>query len=89
MPFLELTGHTWLDLLVNIIPMGILLVLDMMFIVYNPWGWDLFYVAMAHFLTLFPFVLLGILTYISGLTIQRDEERLQDPDEMTGPREAS
>ena len=78
MSLFQLTGNTWLDLLVNMIPMGILLFMDVLFFVYNPWGWDLFYVFMMHFLTLFPFVLLGLLTYVSGRVVQRDEQKLAE-----------
>jgi len=38
---LQLTEETWLDLTVNFIPIGILAALDIMFWIYNPWGWDL------------------------------------------------
>jgi len=85
MPFLQLTDDTWLDLLVNIIPLGILLFLDVLFFLYNPWGWDPFYILLAHFLTLFPFLLLGILTYVSGRAVQRDEAKLADGDAEVGP----
>lgn len=73
MSFLNLTNETWLDLTVNMIPLGILLFMDALFWVVNPWGWDPLMVFIAHFLTLFPFVLLALLTYFSGTVIQRDE----------------
>lgn len=73
MSFLNLTNETWLDLTVNMIPLGILLFMDIMFWVLNPWGFDPVFVFIAHFLTLFPFLLLAILTYVSGSIIQRDE----------------
>ena len=88
MAFLDLTHETWLDLVVNMVPMAILLLLDAMFFLYNPWGWDLLIIFFWHFLTLFPFAVLALVTYVSGLAVQRDEAKLQDPDEMTGPREA-
>lgn len=78
MSFLDLEFDTWLDLVVNMVPLGILLFLDGMFIVYNPWGWDPLFVFFMHFLTLFPFVLLAILTYVSGRAVQRDEEKLAE-----------
>lgn len=77
MGFLNLTGDTWLDLSVNVIPLGILFVLDLLFWVVNPWGWDPFYVFVAHFLTLFPLVLLAIVTWIGGAVVQRDEQRAE------------
>lgn len=73
MAFLSLTEETWLDLTVNLIPLGILAFLDAMFWVYNPWGWDPFVIAVSHFLTLFPLLLLAILTYVAGVVVQRDE----------------
>ena len=73
MAFLDLTRETWLDLTVNLVPLGILAILDALFWVVNPWGWDPFIVGVAHFLTLFPLLLLALLTYVSGVVIQRDE----------------
>jgi hypothetical protein len=73
MSVLQLTEETWLDLTVNFVPIGILAVLDVMFWVYNPWGWDLWFVFWAHVLTFVPLVLLTLLTYVSGRVIQRDE----------------
>lgn len=77
MGFLNLTTDTWLDLSVNLIPLGILLVLDLLFWVVNPWGWDPFYVLVAHFLTLFPLALLAVVTYVGGAVVQRDEQRAE------------
>ncbi|MFC7141655.1 DUF6684 family protein [Halosimplex aquaticum] len=77
MSFLKLTDETWLDLTVNFIPIGILAFLDVMFWVYNPWGWDLWFVFWMHVLTFIPLVLLTILTYVSGRIIQRDERRAE------------
>jgi len=76
MAFLDLTHETWLDLTVNVIPLGILLVMDVLFWVVNPWGWDPFVIVVSHFLTLFPLVLLALLTYVSGRIVQRDEGKV-------------
>ena len=73
MAFLNLTEETWLDLTVNLVPLGILAFMDALFWVFNPWGWDPLMIVVSHFLTLFPLVLLAILTYVSGAIIQRDE----------------
>lgn len=70
----ELTGETTLDLVVNWIPLAILLFFSALFVVVNPWGWDPFVIGIAHFLTLFPFVVLAVLSYVSGLYVQRDEQ---------------
>ncbi len=76
MSFLNLTHETVLDLTVNVIPLGILLFMDALFWIYNPWGWqEPLIVGIAHFLTLFPFALLALLTYVSGSVVQRDEGR--------------
>lgn len=71
---LNLSHETLLDLTVNAIPIGILFFMDVLFIVYNPWGWDPWFVFWAHFLTLFPLVNLLLLSYVSGLFVQRDEQ---------------
>jgi len=73
MAFLDLTHETWLDLTVNLIPLAILAVMDALFWVYNPWGWDPLMIVVAHFLTLFPLLSLAILTYVAGSVVQRDE----------------
>lgn len=77
MSFLTLSENTWLDLTVNFVPIGILATLDLMFWVFNPWGWDLWYVFWMHVLTLFPLSVLTLLTYVSGRAIQRDERRTE------------
>lgn len=86
MDFLNLTEDTWLDLTVNFIPIGILAVLDVMFWVVNPWGWDLWFVFWSHVLTLVPLVLLTLLTYVSGRVIQRDERHIES---ATGSEETT
>jgi hypothetical protein len=78
MSYLDLTHETWLDLTVNLIPLGILAFMDVLFWVVNPWGWDPMLVVISHFLTLFPFVLLALLTYVSGTIIQRDEGQVAE-----------
>ena len=73
MAFLDLTEETWLDLTVNMIPLGILAFMEVMFWVINPWGFDPVIVFFWHFLTLFPLTVLALLTYFSGRIVQRDE----------------
>jgi len=73
-----LTRETLLDLTVNAIPLGILLFLDVLFWFVNPFGWDLWYVFWMHVLTLFPFTVLFVVTYVSGRVVQRDEGELAD-----------
>lgn len=81
--FLDLTHDTVLDLMVNIIPVGILIGMDLLFFIFNPFGWDLYYVGWMHFLTLFPLLLLLILTYVSGRVIQRDEQQMGEPPQVS------
>lgn len=78
MSFLKITGETWKDLTVNLVPLGILLLLDLLFWVVNPWGWDPFVLAIAHFLVIFPLLCLALLTYVSGLAIQEAEGKVED-----------
>ncbi|QLH75811.1 hypothetical protein HZS55_00165 [Halosimplex rubrum] len=89
MSVLQLTEETWLDLTVNFIPIGILAVLDIMFWVYNPWGWDLWFVFWGHVLTVVPLVLLTALTYVSGRVIQRDERAGPPEEEADAGTEAA
>ena len=58
--------ETLLDITVNLIPMGILLFFIVLFFLVNPWPPNLFIFAVAHALTIIPFVGLGILTYIAA-----------------------
>lgn len=69
----KLKEDTLLDLVVNIIPIGILAFFSLLFMVFNPWGWDPFPVLITHFLTLFPLAVLVVVTYVAGRVIQRDE----------------
>lgn len=80
---MNFTRETLLDLTVNFIPIGILLVLDLLFLVFNPWGWDPWYAFWMHFLTLFPLAVLLLLTYVSGRVIQRDEQRVEEGQDQT------
>ncbi|SFG73517.1 hypothetical protein SAMN04488063_2827 [Halopelagius inordinatus] len=66
--------ETLLDLVVNIIPMGILLFFVGVFLVYMPWEENLFLTVVSHFLTLFPLAMLALLTYVSARVISRDED---------------
>jgi ABC-type spermidine/putrescine transport system permease subunit II len=73
--------ETVLDILVNIIPMVILGFFLVMFLINSPWGYDVGISTVAHLLTLIPFVLLGILTYLSARVISRDEQAMSDSEE--------
>lgn len=65
--------ETFLDIVVNIIPMGILLFFVGLFLVYMPWEENLFLTVVSHFLTIFPLIMLALLTYVSARVISRDE----------------
>lgn len=69
----SLERETVLDITVNVVPLGILLFFTVLHVVVRPWGSDPFPLAVTAFLTLFPLLLLAILTYVSGLVVQRDE----------------
>lgn len=69
----ELEEDTLFDLLVNVIPIVILLLFSLMFVFVNPWGWDPFPVLVSQFLTLFPLLVLALVTYVAGRVVQRDE----------------
>jgi hypothetical protein len=73
---MNFTAETLLDLTVNFIPIGILVGMELLFLVHNPWDWDPWIVFWMHFLTVFPLLMLTLLTYVSGRVIQRDEQRL-------------
>lgn len=66
--------ETLLDITVNIIPMGILLFFVILFVVIHPWEFDPFYAVIQHGLTIFPFLVLVLVTYISAKLISRDEK---------------
>ena len=82
MSFLKITRETWTDLTVNLIPIGILAAMDVLFWIVNPWGWDPYVVGLAHFLTIFPLLCLLLLTYVSGRVIQRDEGRAAEAESV-------
>lgn len=69
----ELEKETLIDLVVNVIPIAMLGGFSLLFLAFNPWGWDPFPVLMTHFLTLFPLAVLVVVTYVAGRVIQRDE----------------
>ena len=67
--------ETILDLTVNAIPLGILLFFVVVFLLIRPWEQDLFIEAVAMGLLVIPFVLLALLTFVSGRAISQDEKR--------------
>jgi len=67
------TRETLLDVTVNLIPMVILLFFVVFYTAFRPWGWDPTIFVLMHFLTVFPFVLLALLTYVSARAIASAE----------------
>jgi hypothetical protein len=66
---------TLLDLTVNIIPLVIIAFFVVAFVLVNPWGVDPLASGIQFALLIAPFVLLAVLTYISGKAIAGDEKR--------------
>ncbi|GAA0235443.1 DUF6684 family protein [Haladaptatus pallidirubidus] len=58
--------ETLLDISVNLVPMFILLFFIVLFAVWTPWEGQPLIFAMSHLLTIIPFVLLGLLTWIAA-----------------------
>ncbi|MFB6255423.1 MAG: DUF6684 family protein [Haloplanus sp.] len=65
---------TLLDLVVNFIPLFIILFFIVGYAVYNPFGIDTVPSALQYALLVVPFVLLTILTYLSGKAIATAEK---------------
>jgi len=78
MPYGPFERETLLDLTVNVIPIGILVFFLLLMLIADPWGRDPFAVAVSVGLMLIPIVSLGILTYVAGRVVQRDERRASD-----------
>ncbi|WP_227356843.1 DUF6684 family protein [Haladaptatus salinisoli] len=58
--------ETLLDITVNVVPMLILLFFVVLFTVWTPWeGQPLIY-AISHFLTIFPLLVLALLTWVAA-----------------------
>lgn len=70
----SLTRETLLDLSVNLIPLGMLVVFVALFLVYSPWEGGGFELGVSIALTVIPFVFLALITYVSGAVIQKEEE---------------
>jgi hypothetical protein len=67
--------ETVLDLVVNIIPLFIILFFIVAFVLFNPFGIDPLASGIQFGLLVAPFILLAILTYISGKAIAGSEKR--------------
>lgn len=63
----------FLDLVVNFIPLFILFFFIVGYAVYNPFGVDSVFRTLQYALIVTPFVLLGVLTYLSAKAIGASE----------------
>lgn len=70
--------ETLLDLTVNVIPLGILVVFTVLFLVYSPsvFAWDSVFSTIQFAIIGTTFVLLAILTYYAGKAIAGAEKEL-------------
>jgi hypothetical protein len=66
--------ETMLDLVVNFIPLFIILFFTIGFIFFNPFGFESLTSGIQFGLLIAPFILLAILTYISGKAIAGSEK---------------
>jgi hypothetical protein len=66
--------ETLLDLVVNVIPLFIILFFTVAFVLFNPFGFEPLASGIQFGLLVAPFVLLAILTYISGKAISSAEK---------------
>jgi hypothetical protein len=65
---------TLLDLVVNFIPLGIILFFLGVYLLRQPWGFDLGISGIMLALLIVPFLALGVLTYVSAVAIAGDEQ---------------
>lgn len=74
--------ETMLDLTVNIIPLGIIVFFFVVFILYDPWGWEPLFTVLALGLLVVHFTALAVLTWLAGRTIAKEEQtgELQHPE---------
>jgi hypothetical protein len=69
--------ETWLDLTVNIIPLGILAFFFVAFLAVQPWGSDSVLSAIQFSLIAVPLVLLAVVTYYTGRAIFNAEQEAE------------
>lgn len=66
--------ETMLDLTVNFVPLGIMAFFFVLFLLFNPWGGDPLFTVLALGLIAWHFLLLALLTWLSGRTIAKEEQ---------------
>jgi hypothetical protein len=67
--------ETLLDLTVNVIPLGILIIFFVAYLVFNPFGFDSVISGIQLSIVGVSAVLLTILTYYSGAAVSKAEKR--------------
>lgn len=70
--------ETLLDLSVNVIPLGIIVFFVVVFAAAPAFKFDPFVTTIQMALLVIPFIGLAGLTYISGKTIAKDEQKLEN-----------
>lgn len=66
--------ETVLDLMVNIIPMAMLVFFIGLFLLKNPWDFNLSLTVVSHLQLIIPFVATGLLTYFAAKAVARDDQ---------------
>lgn len=61
------------QLLANVVPLLILATLTASLLAASPWGIDPLYSTLAHFLILWPLLLLAVLTYVTKVKLYDEE----------------
>lgn len=74
MPERAINRSTALNLMVNVIPLGIILFFAVLFLFYDPFGSDAVAVFYMELLHIVPFVALAFVTYISGRIISETKQ---------------
>lgn len=65
--------ETWLDITVNIIPLGIIGFFVALFVAVSPWGIEGLPSVISFALLIVPFLLLAYLTYIAAKQVESAE----------------
>ena len=64
------TREAILDIVVNLVPLGIIAFFSVLFLLFAPWGYDLYPVVLMTGLHVVPFVFLALITYLTLRAIE-------------------
>jgi len=64
------TREAMLDILVNVVPLGIIAFFVALFLLFAPWGYELVPMVIMIGLHVVPFVLLALITYLTLRAIE-------------------